>query len=192
MPISNLSNGLRTGVCTSTNRPTTPYEGQVIYETDTDKVFVWNASAWKQVPTAATAGAVLQVVASSYNTELISATSTYATTGLTASITPQYNTSKILVLATIVGAGKDSSDTTLGLKLFRGATEISFFESRAGHTNSAGSSFIGSCSTYILDAPATTSATTYTVQYASVANTSRVIIQQNNTRSTMILQEISA
>ena len=46
MPISNLGNGLRTGVCTSTNRPTTPYEGQVIYETDTDKVFVWNASAW--------------------------------------------------------------------------------------------------------------------------------------------------
>lgn len=46
MPISNLSNGLRTGVCTSTNRPTTPYEGQVIYETDTDKVFVWNGSAW--------------------------------------------------------------------------------------------------------------------------------------------------
>ena len=46
MPISNLGNGLRTGVCTSTNRPTTPYEGQVIYETDTDKVFVWNGTAW--------------------------------------------------------------------------------------------------------------------------------------------------
>ena len=46
MPISNLGNGLRTGVCTSTNRPTTPYEGQVIYETDTDKVLVWNGSAW--------------------------------------------------------------------------------------------------------------------------------------------------
>ena len=46
MAISNLGNGLRTGVCTSTNRPTTPYEGQVIYETDTDKVFVWNGTAW--------------------------------------------------------------------------------------------------------------------------------------------------
>ena len=46
MPISNLSNGLRTGVCTFANRPTTPYEGQVIYETDTDKVFVWNGTAW--------------------------------------------------------------------------------------------------------------------------------------------------
>ena len=49
MPISNLSNGLRTGVCTSTNRPTTPYEGQVIYETDTDLSYVWGGTAWQQV-----------------------------------------------------------------------------------------------------------------------------------------------
>ena len=49
MPISNLSNGLRTGVCTSTNRPTTPYEGQVIYETDTDLSYIYNGSSWQQV-----------------------------------------------------------------------------------------------------------------------------------------------
>jgi hypothetical protein len=46
MGISNVSNGLRSGVCTSSTRPTAPYEGQVIYETDTDRVLVWNASAW--------------------------------------------------------------------------------------------------------------------------------------------------
>ena len=34
------------GVCTSSTRPASPYEGQVIYETDTDRVLVWNASAW--------------------------------------------------------------------------------------------------------------------------------------------------
>ena len=34
------------GVCTSSTRPATPYEGQMIYETDTDKVFVYNGSAW--------------------------------------------------------------------------------------------------------------------------------------------------
>ena len=49
MPISNLGNGLRTGVCTSTNRPTTPYEGQVIYETDTDLSYVYNGSSWQQI-----------------------------------------------------------------------------------------------------------------------------------------------
>lgn len=36
----------RPGVCTSSTRPASPYEGQVIYETDTDKVLVWNGSAW--------------------------------------------------------------------------------------------------------------------------------------------------
>lgn len=37
------------GVCTSTTRPATPYEGQVIYETDTNRVLVWDASAWVMI-----------------------------------------------------------------------------------------------------------------------------------------------
>ena len=46
MGISNLASGLRTGVCTSTTRPTAPYNGQVIYETDTKQTLVWQGSAW--------------------------------------------------------------------------------------------------------------------------------------------------
>jgi len=46
MAISSNTTGLRPGVCTSTTRPTAPYEGQMIYETDTDRVLVWNNSAW--------------------------------------------------------------------------------------------------------------------------------------------------
>jgi len=46
MAISNVSSGLRPGVCTSTTRPQAPFEGQMIYETDTDKVLVWNGTAW--------------------------------------------------------------------------------------------------------------------------------------------------
>ena len=37
------------GVCTSSTRPASPYDGQVIYETDTDKTLVWNGSAWLEV-----------------------------------------------------------------------------------------------------------------------------------------------
>ena len=50
MAISNLGTGLRPGVCTSTTRPTTPYEGQHIYETDTDIEYVWNGTAWLVLP----------------------------------------------------------------------------------------------------------------------------------------------
>lgn len=49
MAISNNSTGLRPGVCTSTTRPTAPYEGQMIYETDTDLTYIWGGSAWQQV-----------------------------------------------------------------------------------------------------------------------------------------------
>lgn len=36
---------------TSTTRPATPYIGQVIYETDTKVVRMWNGSRWNEIPT---------------------------------------------------------------------------------------------------------------------------------------------
>jgi hypothetical protein len=38
--------GLTIIVCTSATRPGSPATGQVIYETDTDSLLVWNGSAW--------------------------------------------------------------------------------------------------------------------------------------------------
>lgn len=46
MTISATSQGLKPGVCTSSNRPANPFDGMMIYETDTDKTLVWNGSAW--------------------------------------------------------------------------------------------------------------------------------------------------
>ncbi len=46
MSISSSATGLRPGVCTSTTRPTNPYTGQIIYETDTGLLRVWDGSAW--------------------------------------------------------------------------------------------------------------------------------------------------
>jgi len=46
MSVSSANRGLRPGVCTSTTRPANPFEGQVIYETDTDKTLVYNGSSW--------------------------------------------------------------------------------------------------------------------------------------------------
>ena len=36
-------------VCTSSTRPAGPDEGTMIYESDTDKVYVWDSAAWTQV-----------------------------------------------------------------------------------------------------------------------------------------------
>jgi hypothetical protein len=46
MAVSSTTGGLRTGVCLSTDRPQNPYNGQVIYETDTNRTLVWDNSAW--------------------------------------------------------------------------------------------------------------------------------------------------
>ena len=47
MTLSNAGmQGLRPGVCTSTTRPTTPYTGQIIYETDTGFLRVWDGANW--------------------------------------------------------------------------------------------------------------------------------------------------
>lgn len=49
MPLSSVVGAqsiVRPGVCTSSTRPASPYDGQVIYETDTDKIAVYDSSAW--------------------------------------------------------------------------------------------------------------------------------------------------
>jgi hypothetical protein len=46
MTISATSQGQKSGVCTSTTRPESPYVGQMIYETDTSLLKVWLGSAW--------------------------------------------------------------------------------------------------------------------------------------------------
>lgn len=42
----------RPGVCTSSTRPASPYNGQLIYETDTRKVYIHNGTSWVEQPTA--------------------------------------------------------------------------------------------------------------------------------------------
>ena len=49
MPFSSVlgaSSVIKPGVCTSTTRPSVPYTGQLIYETDTASVASWDGSAW--------------------------------------------------------------------------------------------------------------------------------------------------
>jgi hypothetical protein len=49
MPITNYlpsSRLIQPGVCTSTTRPATPFEGQAIFETDTDRMLIWNGTTW--------------------------------------------------------------------------------------------------------------------------------------------------
>ena len=46
MTVTATTQGIKPGICTSTNRPANPYLGMVIFETDTSKMRVWLGSAW--------------------------------------------------------------------------------------------------------------------------------------------------
>ena len=143
------------------------------------------------------AGSVLQVVNGTTATLTSSATSTYVTTGLTASITPRSTSSKILIFANVVGCQKTMGNvnSSIGLRLYRGASSIIGFEDLAGYTGTNVDNATGSCSTTYLDSPATTSSTIYTVYFASVNNSATVKVQgynstQANATSTITLMEI--
>jgi hypothetical protein len=142
-------------------------------------------------------GSVLQVVNATYATSTTRSSSTFADTGLTASITPKFSTSKILVFVNMCGCGKRTNDTSLQLKLLRNSTDILKIDENAGYTGSTLRTEIGSVSTSFLDSPATTSSTTYKVQFASSANNASVQINDyynsdGNTTSTITLMEVSA
>jgi hypothetical protein len=134
-------------------------------------------------------GKVLQVVAATYATATTSSSSTYADTGLTATITPTSATSKILVIFNQFVS--KTGDIEGGLKLFRNSTEI-LAVATANILYTATTLMIRTVTvgaTY-LDSPATTSATTYKTQFNSTGAT--FTCQQNPSTSTITLLEIGA
>ena len=137
---------------------------------------------------------VLQVVSANYGTQASNTTTTYADTGLTATITPSATSSKILVLVNQAGIAKGGASAASGcdISLLRGATNISQFAYGAGYTNTASSNFLGSASSLFLDSPATIAATTYKTQFKNQVASDGVTVQVGNCVSNIVLMEISA
>jgi hypothetical protein len=129
-------------------------------------------------------GSVLQVVQSSYNTQATTTSSTFSDTGLSASITPTSSTSKILVLYSL---GYLLQDTNLGgVQLLRGSTVLQTSVRATGSATHA--SYL---SNEYLDSPATTSSTTYKIQFAKNAGNAFVTCWNSEQPSTITLMEIA-
>lgn len=137
---------------------------------------------------------ILQVVQGSTSTAVASSSATLADTGLTATITPLYNTSKILVFVTHPQCAKTLGNgfNCIKMALLRGATNIQAITDIAGYTGTGADMYFSISSLY-LDSPATISATTYKTQFASKFATAQVEVQaQSTSQSTIILCEVSA
>ena len=140
-------------------------------------------------------GHVVQIVQGEHSTQLLSSSSTYAATGVTASITPSSTSSKILVCVQINGVYKDGNNSTgVGIRVKRDSTQIKELASRAGGDNGTGGSAVQSIGTVggdILDSPSTTSATTYDVDFKATGNTSGAYVQVYGVTSSIVLMEIA-
>jgi len=126
-------------------------------------------------------GSVVQVVNATQSTTTSTSSSSYQNTGLSASITPQFSTSKILVLVDIPGLAKfGSSSAQIDLQLIRGSTSIIQFEAGAGYNAVNQQNNIGATSLNYLDSPATTSPTTYAVQFRANNGQGTVVVANND------------
>jgi hypothetical protein len=141
-------------------------------------------------------GGVLQVVQviSSTVTDTTSTTFTDAA-GLTASITPQSTSSKILVLVDVAVRGQASDSILGGLQIVRDATAVHTdnYAFQIGVNANVGVATHASMN--YLDSPNTTSATTYKVQLRRVSSSGiSYVFSVNpsaNNRSTITLMEIA-
>ena len=176
---------------------TSPQEGNYSFLKDTNSTEYYDGSAWVAVGGGG-GGKVLQVVQATLTGYVNTTSTSYATTGLTQSITPSSATSKVLVMVNLSSAVKNTGNaaTALQVKLLRDATQISFAGDNLGHTAVSDKNNFGSVAFTYLDSPATTSATTYVIHYASKTSGQEVGINDysasNTAVSSIVLLEIGA
>jgi hypothetical protein len=134
---------------------------------------------------------ILQVVTGSTTTSVTNNTTTFADTGLSATITPQATSSKVLVY---VSHGAFTGTATVQeVRTVRASTTIDTF----GHVLlSDANAIIGYANFISFDTPSSTSALTYKTQFRRAAGSGSNIANYSDVsgaqRSTIVLMEVSA
>ena len=144
-------------------------------------------------------GGIIQVVQSSTTTETSTTSTSFVDTGLSASITPSLNSSKILVRALVAyEVYRNASEIAGNFQLVRGSTaintSIALPHYEAATTSQSRIIFRNIMSLEWLDSPSTTSATTYKVQFKTEygsSNGAYVKVQKSNSPSTITLMEVT-
>jgi hypothetical protein len=139
----------------------------------------------------APSGSVIQVVNSTYSTQTATTSTSFVTTGLSASITPSSSSSKILIVASYTAL-----DTTTYQQswhtIYRGSTNL-------GHSSYGMLQWYGNVNNpysfqvalSYLDSPSTTSSTTYSTYMRSGSGQS-IRAFESGTVGSIILMEIAA
>ena len=176
-------------------------EGQLCYVEGTG-LQSYNGTSWVTWGTSPSSGAVLQVKGGSTTTTVTSTSTTYADVGLSVSITPTSASNKVLVLYQVpYDQTRTSTNTGYSMhRLVRGSTTIWQFDWSTNSLRYGVGGFAASSNTFLggqyscvyLDSPATTSSTTYKVQFAAENNT--VVVNGNpgtTSGSQIIVMEVT-
>ena len=137
-------------------------------------------------------GSVLQVVNVVYGTEIGNNTTTYADSNLTATITPKFSTSKILV--SVSGSMFVFTNAQANITVYRNGSNIG--NSSGFNTVYAASANAQAPANFVyLDSPASTSTQTYLVYFLNSNNSASIVFNSggngNNEIATIILMEIA-
>jgi len=146
-------------------------------------------------------GKILQVVTGTHSTSVTQTANSYATSGLSAAITPASTSNKVLVLTSsycyTYGDGSNSSGRRAKVGLFRGTVsdtniqEHFIGENVASASTSTFPHTYGTVAFSHLDSPSTTSAQTYTVGISG-NGACEIQAQPDSDMSTITLLEVSA
>ena len=145
-------------------------------------------------------GLVLQVVTAETSTPVTQTADSYATSGLTASITPASSSNKVLVIASFAcrtfGDGSSSSGRNAPVALFRGTvagtnlqTQNTGLSDRSASSSTGTQGYNNICFN-VLDTPNTASAQVYTVGISGSGATD-IQAQAESNKSTITLIEIA-
>lgn len=136
------------------------------------------------------AGSVLQVVNATQSTQYTTTSSTYSDIGLSASITPKFSSSKIMVFVTVDGTYTDgAANSVINIQLLRNSTSLIEFGA-AGNSVTTGH-ISGTCGVTFLDSPATTSSVTYKAQQKNKYAAGTVGVNTYQGSSSITLMEIA-
>lgn len=142
--------------------------------------------------TPAGGGKVLQMVSQRVATEVTSTSTTYAATGLSLSITPTASTSKILIMVTLPTRRYSNANAGIFYRITRGGSAIETYEQSVSLNTGGVLDLRVMQSFQYVDSPATTSATTYAVQFANENTVTGVRVFESSTPGGIILMEIGA
>jgi hypothetical protein len=135
-------------------------------------------------------GSILQVVQGTSTTGDSTNSTSYVATSLSASITPKFSTSKVLVIVNSI-CTNTSGSVQSNYTIYRGATNIGggAQTSLSQFYSSSGYQFVPLIM-QVLDSPATTSSTTYTCYMKG--NSSNTYFGTGNMLQTIVLMEVAA